>query len=519
MQDLDVESLNNALNNNYIIVLTTNSNERKAVSQILHHSAKSIVNVANDGARLGLCETQLILHLTGTSGGQADKAVGRITRGILSNPRMPKPTAVILVGIGWGVPTKCGLNDVILSGKLVAVNQIRFEGANLSHVAIPRESPWVSELADVSAEIGHMLGYVDEKSNPLKVGVLASGEQFLAEDTVRDSLVAALPDIMGGEMEGWDFVADLGDIPWIQLRGVCDFANTTLSRIHQMNAAEQAARFLPSVIVALEKRERLSPIIRNSATVGLLEVLAGDALHISSPEDKHVNLNHHLNYQFGPSLIWRIAQYALGTPSNVGLAHLLTTLFLEMAQNALRHGGATVVTIGFGNKSVSYSDNGNVFDLYALATNQNGRGGCEALKNVLKYLVKTNFIEITNENNRGSRINKYKILFPMLSKKIREAREQCPLKINSSIYGQSDIDKKISFNPDCDTLFFDATNFMMMSMNIDIVENIQYIINSGYNIIISCQHEVQKNFFENSLLVPENREVSVIVAPMPTLAV
>lgn len=510
VQSLNIASLRRALDDNYVLVLTTNSNERKAVASVLSPSAKAIVQIENDGARLGVCGEQLILHLTGTSGGQANKAVGRITRQLLSNPRMPKPKAVILLGIAWGAPGVCSLGDVILSGELLAVNQLRFEGGRIRHVPISRTSPWLTELVDLSAEVA-------QRSKTPKVGVLASGEQFFAADEARNALLAAFPQIIGGEMEGWDLVPDLKDLPWIQVRGVCDFASTDLSRIYQIAAAECAAELLVPVVSALQERGRLPETRRDPATVGLLEVLAGDSMHITDPGDD-MSFDDHLNYRIGPSLIWRIAQYGLGAPTAASLPRLLTDLLLEMGQNAIKYGGATIATLQFGATSMTYSDNGRAFDLFSLADNPNGRGGRKALAEVLDCLVARNYIETLADTQRSLSANRYRISFLMLSVQVRETREKCSVEVQ--FYGGSmfNASERLAYDNDCDILFFDASELLMYSRRFDVVESLQVIVDSGRDLIIKCDNEREKVFYEDSLTVPDDRKLTVIVAPMALFA-
>lgn len=505
MQALDIQRLWRALDNNYVLVLTTNSHERKAVTNHLTHSAKAIVPIDNDGARLGVCGEQLILHLTGTSGGQADKAVGRITRRILSNPSMPNPKAVILVGIAWGAPDVCSLHDVILSGELIAVNQLRFEGEQLRHVPVSRTSFWMAELADISAEIGSL-------SAAPKVGVLASGEQFLAADETRDALLEAFPQIVGGEMEGWDLVPDLGDIPWFQIRGVCDFGSKDLNRNHQISAAERAAELLSTCIAAMQERGRLSEIRRDPGTVGLLEVLAGDSMHITDPGDA-MSFDNHLNYRIGPSLIWRIAQYGLGVPPSVSLPRLMTDLLLEIAQNAIKHGGAKLAMLQFGASSMTYSDDGLQFDIFALTDKPNGRGGSKALAEVLDCLVNEGYIELVAQTPHPSHANRYRISFPMLTTKIRETRENCSVEVR---FG--DAEELLGFDPECNLLFFDASEIVMYSRRFDVLESLQEVLDGERNLIIKCDSEREKTFYEGGLSAAHGKELTVIVAPMALFA-
>jgi len=504
VQSLDIALLKRALDGNYILVLTTNSNERKAVANCLSPSAKAIIHTDNDGARLGVCGEQLILHVTGTSGGQADKSVGRITRRILSTRRLPKPKAVILVGIAWGTPEVCNLGDVILSGELLAINHRRCEGDQLRYVSVSRTSPWLAELADVSAEISL-------HSKQPKVGILASGEQFLADDKARDAILKAFPQVLGGEMEGWDLVPDLEDIPWIQIRGVCDFASTDLTRMYQEAAAECAADSLSPIITALQARGRLQQIRRDPATVGLIEVLQGDAMHITNPGD--MGFDNHLNYRLGPSLVWRIAQYGLGVPPAASLPRLLTDLLLEMGQNAIKHGGATVATLQFGASSVSYNDDGQLFDIFTLAGNPAKRGGSAALEAVLDSLVKGSYVNLVAQPESSSGINGYRFSFPMLTAQMRETREKCSIEIEFD--GGSILpSERLAYDPSCNALFFDASELMMQSRRFDVVESLQAIIASGRDLIIKCDNEREKTFYEDSLSVPDDRKLTVIVAPM-----
>lgn len=506
MQALDIALLSRALNDNYVLVLTTNSHERKAVAAVLNPSAKANIRIENDGARLGVCGEHLILHLTGTSGGQADKAIGRITRRMLSDHRMPKPKAVIFVGIAWGAPEVCNVGDVVLSGEILAVNQLRFEGGQLRHIPISRTSPWVTELADISAELASLL-------KTAKVGVLASGEQFLAADAARDALLTAFPQIMGGEMEAWDLVPDLQGIPWIQVRGICDFASTGLTRFHQIAAAESAAEFLSPLIASLRARGRLPEIRRDPATVGLLEVLAGEAIHIANPCDE-MSFDNHLNYRIGPSLIWRVAQYGLGVPPTASLPRLLTDLLLEMGQNAIKHGGATIAKVQFGAGSVTYTDDGQPFDLFKLADNPNGRGGREALVEVLGRLVREHYIGLTAEPQRSLGANRYRFSFPMLSAQMRETKEKCSVEIHFGEESRFNASERLIYDPACNLLFFDASELMMYSRRFDVVESLQAITDSGRDLIIKCDNAREKAFYEDSLVVPDDRKLTVIVAPM-----
>lgn len=505
MEPLNIARIRRALNDNYVLVLTTNSIERKAVTDCFDVSAKAAIPAENDGARIGVCGGQLILHVTGTSGGQADKAVGRITRKILSAPNVPNPKAVILVGIAWGAPSNTSIGTVILCGELLAVNQLRFESDGLKFVPFGRTSPWLTELKGIADEIG---SYPDRS---LKQGILASGEQFVGQTKVRDALLKAYPEIAGGEMEGWDLVPDLDHIPWAQLRGVCDFGEDGTNGLYQVPAAMKAAEFLKPLLQCLQARERLKPIRRDPATVGLLEALAGEAMEVTFPDDG-MSLDEHLNNRLGPSLVWRLAQYGIGTPASSALPRRVADLLLEMGQNALKHGGANHATIQFGGNSVTYSDDGQPFDLFSLTTNDRGRGGRTALAKV-DQLVASGLIELKALLPRNTEHNRYRIAFPKLSARLRAARERCSVDFVYRSGPEGIRGERLEYDPKCDALFFDASELLMSSRRLDVIDELLNLLSQGKELFVQCADENEKAFYEDALSQVGREMVNVLVVP------
>lgn len=52
----------------------------------------------------------------------------------------------------------------------------------------------------------------------------------------------------------------------------------------------------------------------------------------------------------------------------------------------------------------------------------------------------------------------------------------------------------------------------------DVVESLQAVVDSGRNLIIKCDSEAEKVFFEDSLAVPDDRKLTVIMAPIGLFA-
>lgn len=509
MRPIDFTRMSRALDNNYVLILNTNGTERKAVAERLRPSAKVKLPVENDGARLGICADQLVLQVTGTSGGQADKAVGRITRNLLKDRQIAKPKAVILLGIGWGAPNNGAIGTTLLCGDLLAVNHMRFDGDQPRRVPVARHSPWLNELDEIASEIKERF----DKS--VRVGVLASGEQFLSTNDARDILLTSFPHVAGGEMEGWDLVPDLGDIPWLQLRGISDFGGDGTDRFHQVMAAHGAAELMAPLLHTLQARELLTPIRRDPATVGLIEALAGRVMEIADPTDG-IGRDEHLNDRLGPSLIWRLAQYDVGADTGFPLPRLLTNLILEIAQNALKHGGASQASVAFDDTSITYSDDGDAFDLFSLPDIKHGRGGRTALSDVQNSLMANQIIDLVAEPADRGKGNRYRFSFLKLSARLRRAREQCVVEFSHREYEtfSGTADERLRYDPECETLFFDARDLLMSSRRHDSVDELRPLLASGKELFIQCASEHEKAYYEDSLSDVAGDRLTVLVTPV-----
>lgn len=506
MEPLRLTRLRHALDENYILVLTTNSHEKKAVTSCLSHSAKAELPIKTEGARLGICGDQLVLHVTGTAGAQADNSVGRITRSILRDKRLPRPTAVILTGIIWGVPGSSEFGDVILCGELTAINQIRFEQNGWKYVPVDRKSKWAEELPSIVA------GIASTRSLKIREGKLASGEHHIANTDVRDGLIAVHDQIAGGEMEGWDLVPDLDGLPWLQLRGVSDFAETGLGRYRHDVAALSAAACLAPLILELTARKLIMPTRQDPAAVGLTEVLTDEAIQITAPIDD-LGLNNHLNDRLGPSIAWRISQYSVGVSGSPSLPRSLTNLVLEMAQNALRYGSASAATVTFGQSSLTYVDDGRTFDTRSLIENPDGRGGRKAMMDLTRNFIDKGIVDFVRDTSSTGKVgNKYKITFLHLTSELRKAKDTCQIDIKYKTFGEiGEFGEALDFDDRCETLFYDACGLIMSSRLFDVTSELRKLLIAGKALYIQCFDDHEKAEFEDALSDCADERLNVFI--------
>lgn len=122
---IQIENHANELDANYILLLTSNAIERKAVNNVLHKLCEADVGRDTRGCNIGFLGRRLALHVTGDSGISKPLSVGRIAGSLLADQQFPKPALVLLVGFCWGNPQKAAVGTVVLSPHIVLLNEVR----------------------------------------------------------------------------------------------------------------------------------------------------------------------------------------------------------------------------------------------------------------------------------------------------------------------------------------------------------------------------------------------------------
>ncbi|MCM0759084.1 MULTISPECIES: hypothetical protein [Sporomusa] len=143
--------------------------------------------------------------------------------------RFWKPKAIVMVGIAFGInPTKQNLGDVVVADKVTFYEPSRVgQDASLN-----RDTKYNADvvLLDRFRNIqGWEFKISEDAYSEKHIGELLSGEKLIDSQEFKDKLLKAFPNAKGGEMEGAGLcaVADRERVPWIIVKGICDWGDGT----------------------------------------------------------------------------------------------------------------------------------------------------------------------------------------------------------------------------------------------------------------------------------------------------
>ncbi len=392
---INLISYGDVLDGSYGLVLTANNIEKDAVNTVLGKGIRVDVGIKTQGSTISFMEPHILLHITGEPGGSSDKSVGFIARHILSGI-LPKPAFVILNGVCWGNPGRVSVGDVIIATSVASLNHQRehTEGRVYRRDDIDSKLKVENSLLDDTASGGEFSHHK---------GVIGSAEIYFSADEPRNALINQHPDLLGGEMEAYGFIANLKDIPWAVVKGVSDDAGDTTNRDPQKLVAARAATLMSALIQELTSKATLPMPTKTPPRSALIDAIIGDSIIVNSVSDA-AHLNDHLNDNIGPSLERRLQRYVSDDASQQDLHRALLKLILEVIQNALRHGNASRVTLTFYETRIDLVDDGEHFDLRSLAGN---RGGAIAWEDFDEYFVRPGMAGVNYKKASERRGNHY----------------------------------------------------------------------------------------------------------------
>lgn len=484
---IDIRGARGALHDNHVLILTTNSAEKAAAEAVLTGSVTATIGRNTLGCSLSRLADRFALHMTGTSGAQADLSIGRIVRAHLAGANTPRPKLVVLLGVGWANPAFAALGDVMISTDVRALNHSRLTPGEVRR----REVPRASSLGDLDDLLHHHL-LADGK---FVTGPLGSLEVHIADTSARDTLLAQYPTLIGGEMEAWDFVGDLGDIPWVLVKGVADFGDDDVDRVAQPGAAVAAAGLLASLVHVLHDAGLIPPARTDAATDTLLELMTGPTVRLTHGDFKGMTLNDHLNNEVMPRLLPRLRRYETDEDVAPGLAHDLAGVILELAQNAFRHGGASNFTIEFRDTSVVCMDDGQPFNIEDLVGE---RGGALQVRELLEVHGVDDGVRIHWKSRKQGRGNLHTIDFPRLSEDLRTAKTVCRGWIPDAALTGPIVDR-VEFDPSCASVYLDVAPVVMMSRRLDLIPAIRALLQDGKGVYLACRDDRQVAFYRTRL--------------------
>ena len=482
-------SYREVLDQAYGLILTANSIEKRAVEAVLGDTVAADVQRRCQGSKLGFVEPHILLHLTGRAGGTDEDAVGRLVRHMFSAP-MPCPSFVVLVGIGWGNPAEVAIGDVMLANEVYSLNYRRATPNGPSYVRsqsrnVLRMPPSLPSMLAPNAHGG-----------AVRYGPIASLETHFASDAERDALLDQYPDLIGGEMEAYGFLADCGHLPWVVLKGVSDFGGDLTDRASQEQAAANAAKLLPTLIRLLTHEVELpEPGHESPARQNLIEGIIGDTIVVTMPAKPEL-LNDYLNDDVGALLERRLARYGDDEASDDSLRRALTNFILEAMQNAFRHGRASTADISFYETKVVVSDDGAPFDLAQI---QGDNGGALAWRAFRDGHVVHGHASVSYKRNEKSGRNLCTFKFETLSEELRAARERCTATIVPGMIRSGRPTGVLVYDPACEIIHVSTAGIRMFSRNLEIVESIIAELGKGKKVYVECGNNEDADHYRDWL--------------------
>jgi nucleoside phosphorylase len=479
--EIDLKRYRDALQDNYVLIFTSNSKEKAAVNRVLRNKHGASPGCDSKGCSIGKIDNRFVVHVTGDSGVSQDASLAGIANAILKNPAIPQPSLVLLVGFCWGSPASTRQGTVVISDHLIAVNSRVAVGVG-EQLKDRRRASMVTLSDELRAQL-------DQEVGDVVFGAMLSAETLYCSDVARNALLTKFQDAVAGEMEAFGFIKD--GFRWLIVKAVSDNGGDDFDREAQNLAAERAASAVPTLLRHLEASGELGIAATNAAIERLEYILQGDAFDLSGLSADTVS--HHLDMQVGPWLEQKLRDYATGGEANLKSRVLAATL--EIALNAFKHGRASCVSIQFAGDRLIMSDDGRYHDVTTLQT---GRGGARALADLKKSMDDGSvfFRQDTQEEAKG---NRYVFRFLDRSKELSQARSKCSLEINYAAIGRGSDEEVFSFDPDCRAVYLDASRIRMPSRRFDLAEEVSVLLDRGIKVYVGCQSEDDAAFFREEL--------------------
>lgn len=457
---LELPKLYEILDENYLLIITTNSIEKKAVNNIIELQNKLDINIKTYGCSIGLINETFVIHVTGTSGVSDEVSTSRIIMEFISNTTFPNPLLTVMIGFCWGNPNFVKIGDITLCDTIVSLNKKTIDNNKTTY----EPKSFTSQL-----KMNNMEKEINKTFSNIKIGTLGSLETRLQCNITRDEILNQFPQLIGGEMEGFGYIPSLHDIPWLIIKTVSDYGDNAFTREEQERSVESAAEAFPMILSILIKNDFFYS--KNFVTVQdatLKSLLLGTKLEITKNKFTSDSLNDYLNDYIYPIIELKLVNYRTCSEYNSDFIEIFSCLILEIIQNSFKHAGATKVSIMFNAKNLIIEDDKIGFDLNNIPGE---RGGAESwdefkLEFLDEKLVKYSFIK-----------NKHKFYMPLVDIEIAKIISDCRVSIIPSTIGSGFKNEQIlSYNEDCTAVFVDDTQVAMKSRRNDLIDEVRILL-------------------------------------------
>ncbi len=465
-----------ALDDNYILILTSNSEEKKAVNTVLRNRCEANIGIDTTGCSLSTLGGQFALHITGESGVSKTHSVARIANALLKNRDFPKPFLTMLVGFCWGNLKKVSVDTCIVATEIFALNERHAKG----DAEVSQARRMVSLITLEESVVQELEGQLR-----VRIGSLASLETLYKSDDIRNSLVEQYPELLGGEMEAFGFLES--GSRWLVVKAVSDSGGNDFSREKQSEAAQRASAVIEPLLVTLQRHEVVGQPRTTTETAYLHDLLSGDTIELDVRETGVQAFTDHLEFAIGQRVEYKLRQYVSDGDYSTDFVRSLLVAILEIVQNAVQHGKANRSRINFYATKIVIEDDGNLYDIRHLT---NGRGGTRAIQTLLELSAETESMNLTIGTSKQLKGNKYTFSLVKASNTLRETRQKCSLRVlESSIgvpYGRPEV---FAFDAQCRTVYLDGTRVRMISRHFALAAALRPLLDQGRKVYIGCRSE------------------------------
>lgn len=461
---LIIKNLKHIINNRYILILTSNSNEKNIVDKLIQH--KSTISIRNDiNGKIGLIGEDIVLHLSGDLGISKQNSIGQIAIAFLGNDDIPKPFLTILAGVCWGNSKLTKIGEVLISNSILSCNIKKMDRTPVKPIII-------NSCFDID--------YLTE--NPV---TLFSQETYVgdSDEIIRNELLSKFDFLHGGEMEAFYCLKD--NTPWIIIKVVADFGDK-LDREKQIEVLPNISIVISDLILKKVKDDDFYTKELNE----FRNFLLGNQVNISGKETNLDNIQINLIERYSHLIDYNLNNYKSSDNRFYEAQMILESFILEVCSNSITHGNSTDIKIEFLRNEIRIIDNGIFFDINQLSKEN---GGCTKDFYALKEYI--DLINIESIRNTSTKTNIYKIIFSEVIHSIASTIVECPISILS--FGRY---PDITYDEACSAFYIDLTKRFMQSMAEGLSHHIINIIEKNNKLaFIKVKNKRQSDVLLSSL--------------------
>lgn len=467
------------LNENYFLLVTSNSKEKDAVNKILNPKSKVDLNLNSKGCYIGLISNNIVVHLSGTSGVTSEDSISRIVIEFISNIEFPLPKAVLMAGFCWGNPNKTDHGQTIISNTIYSLNSSVVKGS----IQQFKEKIFQSKLANEYL--------ISDCLN----GSMVSLETLIAGNEFRNDIITQFPTILGGEMEGFGYIPTLNSkgVPWLIIKTISDFADNQFSRNVQEDSAKSVANYIPDLINEISTELEMDD--SNDRLEHLKNILKGNTIHIKRTEFTENSLNDFLNDIIGPIVESKLQEYfyALDKSGDSIFVRYFCDVILEIAQNSFKHGVAKEFEISFHSKAIILHDDGTDFDFSQI---KGLRGGATAWKKIKETFIDKKLVRYSH-----AKPNIYKFHLENVKDFLNNLREKCSVKIRPGTVGAVHSRYQIlEYDESCTSVYLRDKQNRMSSRRHTIIEHVRKLLEKDIKVYLSVHNEFEAKEYQDVLV-------------------